>query len=226
MWVAHAVWQADGGGLTVPSAQASLGMGADALTSTREPPVPAYQPTLLPPPPVPAVETTMQLARLRERSARWEFLDDQSRRDLDAAAARSPGRRAGWSQVVVEGTGEPSGSAKDVTFSSQRHAGREWLPHFVIGNGTRSGDGVIESTGRPLDGDRLVVSMVGDFSRSAPTAAQLRSVTELVDYARAKTGMIPVRVGDASRAPVTASVLDAAYNASISIRPDPPPDLP
>jgi hypothetical protein len=90
----------------------------------------------------------------------------------------------------------------------------------VIGNGTRSGDGAIERTGRPLTGDEeVVVALVGDFSRSEPTAAQLRALTEVVDYARAKTGMIPVQIGEAARAPMAASVLDRAFNAALAAHP-------
>jgi len=70
-----------------------------------------------------------------------------------------------------------------------------------------------------LAGEEVVVALVGDFSRSEPTAAQLRALTEVVDYARAKTGMIPVQIGDAARAPMAASVLDRAFNAALAAHP-------
>ena len=224
IWVAHAVWQADGGGLTAPSAQASLAPAGDALEAAWEPPVPAYHPEPLPPAAAPPSESAAQMKWLRERGGEWEFLTDPLRQSLDAAALHSPKRKAGWRQVVVEGTGEAAGSAKDVTFARRRDDGRVPAPHFVVGNGSRSGDGVIEPTGRPLDGEQLVVSLVGDFSRRAPTASQLRALTEFVDYARAKTGMIPVRMGEASRAPVAGATLDVAYNAGLPVLPDPSPE--
>jgi hypothetical protein len=223
VWVAQAIWQG-GGRLGAPAAQAGLGVTTDGLTTAWTPPVPAYRAEPLPVRRVVEPQAAVQVAQLSVRAGGWEFLTAPLRAALDAAVSVKPGGRAPWRRVVVDGTGETAGGARDLAFAVRRggEGGAESglrAAHFVIGNGTRTPDGAIERTGRALSGDAVVVVLVGDFSRQQPTAAQLQALTELADYARAKTGLIPVVLGEASRAPVAASVLEAAFNTALAGHP-------
>ena len=124
---------------------------------------------------------------------------------------------------MVDVSGEASGSATDLAFRKAEisPAARARQPHFVIGNGSRSQDGGIESTDRLLAEDELLITLMGDLQTAPPTAAQLHGLTELIDYLRAKTGVIPVQ--EASRAAAAAlpqDVLDLAFNQALA---DPPP---
>ena len=83
--------------------------------------------------------------------------------------------------------------------------------HFVIGNGTSSGNGEIEVGDRwrrqingghvhsdYLNNIALGICLVGDFNRDHPTQAQLDSCEELIRYLRERFGKadgraIPVR---------------------------------
>jgi hypothetical protein len=218
-WVAQAVLQGDGG-LGAPAARAALGATADGLSTEWTPPVPSYRPEPLPVRPPVSPQAAAQVEQLLQRGGEWVALSSELRSVLDQAAVVAGGR-APWRRVVVEGTGERTGGALDLAFAARRRVqpgaadGGFREAHFVIGNGTRSPDGRLERTRRSLDGGAVVVAMVGDFSLHEPTPAQLRALTELVDYARAKTGIIPVELGDASRAPMAAGVLQAAFNGGL-----------
>jgi|GEM_PF-2442755 len=219
----QAVLQGDG--VVAPAtAQAALGASGGGLSTAWTPPVPAYRPVVLSAPRLAAADAAGQHRLLVTRGEEWRSLTPVLRAGLDHAAALH-GPRARWCRLVVEGTGEHEGGGTDLAFASRRgpaakaERGRFLAAHFVIGNGTRSGDGGIERTGRPLEGEDLVIALIGDFSRRGPTPAQLQALTELVDYARAKTGVIPVVLGDAARAPVSAAVLNEAYHSAPVDRP-------
>jgi N-acetyl-anhydromuramyl-L-alanine amidase AmpD len=79
--------------------------------------------------------------------------------------------------------------------------------HFVIGNGTSSGDGEIEIGSRwtrqingghvasdYLNNISLGICFVGDFDRDVPTQAQLAALDELVRYLRGRVGRSKGRV--------------------------------
>ncbi|HWB58691.1 MAG TPA: peptidoglycan recognition family protein, partial [Chthoniobacteraceae bacterium] len=79
--------------------------------------------------------------------------------------------------------------------------------HFVIGNGSSSGDGEIEIGNRwtrQLDGGHvhsdylnsiaLGICLVGDFNRDKPTKAQLAALDELIRYLRIRVGKYDDRV--------------------------------
>jgi len=221
LWVGQAVWQSGGGG-GVLAARAGLGVTGDGLVAVWTPPVPAYRAEPLPVRPVVEPLEAEQIGHLTRRVGEWRYLTASVRGVMDETVAGRPRGRAPWRRVVVEGTGEVAGGAKDLAFAGRRDAGAAGslgAGHFVIGNGTRTADGAIERTGRPLGDEALVVVMVGDFSRRPPTVAQLEALTELADYARAKTGVIPVVLGELSRAPVASSVLEAAFNAGLGGHP-------
>src|SRR5438034_2275535 len=78
--------------------------------------------------------------------------------------------------------------------------------HFVIGNGTSTGNGQIEVGDRwrrqingghvhsdYLNNISLGICLVGDFNRDQPTRAQLESCEELIRYLRERCGKIDRR---------------------------------
>jgi hypothetical protein len=195
----------------------------DGLAADWTAPLPVYRPMPLAGEPLFQLDENQLIAGLTERGGEWRHLSQKMRHAMDQTVA-APARRAPWRRLVVEGTGEDMGSAGDLAVVDRRGGASKEVTgfraaHFVIGNGTRSGDGAIERTERPLGDESLVVALVGDFSRQAPTRLQLRALTECIDYARSKTGLIPVVPGCVDRAPVAAAVLDRALNASLAGHP-------
>lgn len=78
--------------------------------------------------------------------------------------------------------------------------------HFVVGNGTSSGNGEIEIGDRwrrqingghvhsdYLNNIGLGICLVGDFNRDRPTKAQMEATEELVKYLRQRCGKADVR---------------------------------
>ena len=116
-----------------------------------------------------------------------------------SAAAWTPkGSERAWRFIVVHHSATTWGSAADF---DRIHRARGWDElgyHFVIGNGTSSGDGQVEIGGRwvsqkhgahckvadhPEYNDVGVgICLVGDFSKSRPTEAQMRSLAALVRF--------------------------------------------
>jgi hypothetical protein len=79
--------------------------------------------------------------------------------------------------------------------------------HFVIGNGTSTGDGEIEVGNRwrrqingghvhsdYLNNIALGICLVGDLNRDAPTKRQLEALEELIRYLRRRVGTIDRKV--------------------------------
>jgi hypothetical protein len=188
---------------------ANANQAAGPLTST---------PRLVPPAQFVADESGVdaQAQALAERSSRWRFLRSELRQFIDHEAPQAHR----WTRLMVDDTGEASGNAADLAF---RHleigsTDRTRKPHFVIGNGSRSADGGIESTGRGLTDDALRIVLIGDLQTAPPTGAQLHGLTELIDYLRAKAGVIPVRkdtgptTSGSDSAALPQRVLDLAFN--------------
>jgi len=216
-WMAQAILQGEGGR---PTALAALGPVANGLGVE----VTGLEPSWIPQPVagraerVAAGETAWMVPVMVDRGGRWQFLSAEMRTLMSEAVEKDSGR-AGWRQVVVDGSGEAVGGARDWKYWKARE-GRPWRvddAHLMIGNGTRSADGAIEWTGRPLAGDSLMVVLGGDGSWQPPTVAQLRALTEVVDYARSKTGMIRAVAGPTAQAPLASDVLESAYNQGIVI---------
>jgi hypothetical protein len=174
---------------------------------------------------VPAAEAGLgalaadQAGMLGERAACWRWLHRPLREVIDGQASAA----GEWARVRVEVSGHGSGNASDLIFRARAEGGggRAELPHFVIGNGSRSGDGAMEATGRPLAGAEVAVLLIGGGPEDPPTEAQLRALTELIDYLRAKAGVIPVVAGiGGERLPgvrgVAAEALDLAFNRSLA----------
>jgi hypothetical protein len=102
-----------------------------------------------------------------------------------------------WKWIVVHHSASPSGS---MAIFDREHKAKGWDGvgyHFVIGNGTNSGDGQVEVTARwpvqkwgahakTLDNRYneygIGICMVGNFDNVRPTAKQLASLTRLVAY--------------------------------------------
>ena len=102
-----------------------------------------------------------------------------------------------WKWIVIHHSASPSGS---MAVFDKEHKAKGWDGvgyHFVIGNGTNSGDGQIEVTPRwPIQkwgahaktADNrfneygIGICLVGNFDMERPTSAQMRSLTRLVAY--------------------------------------------
>ena len=124
-------------------------------------------------------------------------------RSVIDAIRNAPVARSRWRNIVVHNSGTRQGNAKifDYYHLHTRHMPNGLAYHFVIGNGSSSGDGEIEIGGRwtkQLDGGHvhsdflnhisLGICLVGDFNRDQPTKAQLAALDELIRYLRTRVG--------------------------------------
>lgn len=107
------------------------------------------------------------------------------------AAARS------WKWIVIHHSASPAGN---MALFDKEHKSKGWDGigyHFVIGNGTNSGDGQIEVTPRwpaqkwgahaktadnRYNEQGIGICLVGNFDLDRPTQAQLRSLADLTAY--------------------------------------------
>jgi hypothetical protein len=113
-----------------------------------------------------------------------------------------------WRYIVVHHSATATGSAAEF---DKMHRARGWDElgyHFVIGNGTGSGDGQVEvgprwrsqkwgaHTGHTPDNEYnnfgIGICLVGDFTDHMPTPAQLAALRSLTAYLAARYG-IPVK---------------------------------
>lgn len=102
-----------------------------------------------------------------------------------------------WKYIVIHHSASASGCAAE--FDRFHRVKRGWENglgyHFVIGNGNGSGDGQVEIGNRwvkQIDGAHagvqeynhygIGICLVGNFNGSYPTAAQMASLSALVDY--------------------------------------------
>ncbi|HEX4665023.1 MAG TPA: peptidoglycan recognition family protein [Chthoniobacterales bacterium] len=139
----------------------------------------------------------------------YKYLTRSVRSEID----RAPVLRERWKFIIVHNSGTRQGNARifDYYHRHVRRMHNGLAYHFVIGNGTSSGNGEIEVGGRwrrqingghvhsdYLNNISLGICLVGDFNRDQPTRAQLDSCEELIRYLRARCGKvdrheIPVR---------------------------------
>lgn len=146
---------------------------------------PTYQPTPIPTGPVasPTAPDTVPAAWIPPRNA----------------------EKRPWRWIVIHHSATPSGSAAKF---DREHRAKGWDElgyHFVIGNGTMSGDGQIEvgprwpkqkwgahakTPGNEYNDYGIGICLVGNFDVQRPTAAQQRSLARLVSYLM-KTYRIP-----------------------------------
>ncbi|MDR0533896.1 MAG: LysM peptidoglycan-binding domain-containing protein [Verrucomicrobiales bacterium] len=101
-----------------------------------------------------------------------------------------------WKYIVVHHSGSDSGNAKIFDYYHRSRGMENGLAyHFVIGNGSDSGDGEIEVGGRwpkQLKGGHLRsdeqnevaigICLVGNFDKDRPTRKQIAALIELVNY--------------------------------------------
>ncbi len=134
-------------------------------------------------------------------------------RSVIDAIRRAPVKRRRWQFIVVHNSGTRQGNARvfDYYHRHVRRMQNGLAYHFVIGNGTSTGNGQIEIGDRwrrqingghvhsdYLNNISLGICLVGDFNRDQPTRAQLDSCEELIRYLRERCGKtdrgtIPVR---------------------------------
>jgi len=139
----------------------------------------------------------------------YTYLTSSVRREIDQADVL----RERWRFIIVHNSGTRQGNARifDYYHRNVRRMSNGLAYHFVIGNGTSSGNGEIEVGNRwrrqingghvhsdYLNNISLGICLVGDFNRAQPTRAQLDSCEELIRYLRGRCGKverhdIPVR---------------------------------
>jgi hypothetical protein len=116
---------------------------------------------------------------------------------------RAPVSRGRWRNIVVHNSGTRQGNAKifDYYHLHTRRMPNGLAYHFVIGNGSSSGDGQIEIGNRwrrqiqgghvhsdYLNSISLGICLVGDYNRDTPTKKQLEALDELIRYLRIRCG--------------------------------------
>ena len=134
-------------------------------------------------------------------------------RSVIDAIRRAPVKRRRWQFIVVHNSGTRQGNARvfDYYHRHVRRMQNGLAYHFVIGNGTSTGNGQVEVGDRwrrqingghvhsdYLNNISLGICLVGDFNRGQPTRAQLDACEELVRFLRDRCGKtdrgaIPVR---------------------------------
>lgn len=138
---------------------------------------------------------------------RYRFLTRSVRNAIDDA----PVKRGRWKYIVVHNSGTRQGNARIFAnyHKNVRRMQNGLAYHFVIGNGTSSGDGEIEigpRWTRQINGGHVAsdylnniaigICFVGDFNRDTPTRAQLAALEELIDYLRKRLGRSKGRLAE------------------------------
>lgn len=135
---------------------------------------------------------------------KYTYLTPSVRAAIDNARVK----RGRWKYIVVHNSGTRQGNAKafDAYHRKVRHMPNGLAYHFVIGNGSSSGNGEIEIGNRwvrqingghvhsdYLNNIALGICLVGDYNRDLPTKAQLAALQELIDYLRRRCGKVSGR---------------------------------
>ena len=133
--------------------------------------------------------------------AGYRYLTSSVRAQID----RAPVARSRWQFIVVHNSGTRQGNAAAFDYYHRhfRRMQNGLAYHFVIGNGTSTGNGQIEVGDRwrrqingghvhsdYLNNIALGICLVGDFNRDQPTRAQLDCCEELIRYLRQRCGKI------------------------------------
>jgi LysM repeat protein len=111
-----------------------------------------------------------------------------------------------WKHIILHHSGTPTGSGKifDYYHRNVRRMENGLAYHFVIGNGSESGDGQIEVSERwrrqiqgghvrsdAYNQNSIGICLVGDFQKSRPTKRQMKAAIGLVDHV--KNGLLAKR---------------------------------
>jgi hypothetical protein len=135
------------------------------------------------------------------RSASYRYLTQS----VIEAIRRAPVKRRRWQFIIVHNSGTRQGNARvfDYYHRHVRRMQNGLAYHFVIGNGTSTGNGQIEVGDRwrrqingghvhsdYLNNISLGICLVGDFNRDQPTRAQLDACEELIRYLRERCGKV------------------------------------
>ena len=154
----------------------------------------------LPPPPPPEKRSWFFFHRTPE----YKYLTPAIRAAIDKARVKK-GR---WRYIVVHNSGTRQGNAKafDYYHRNVRKMPNGLAYHFVIGNGTSSGNGAIEIGNRwvqqlngghvhsdNLNNIALGICLVGDYNQDKPKTQQLEALDELIRYLRIRVGKIDHR---------------------------------
>jgi hypothetical protein len=121
---------------------------------------------------------------------------------------RAGARTRDWQAIVIHHAAMPSGDARTIHKVHLANPGWDGLGyHFVVGNGTQSGDGEVEvgfrwreqregahARARKGDDNRwnlhgIGICLVGDFTTTAPSQRQMDSVVRLVRALMAEYGI-------------------------------------
>ena len=144
--------------------------------------------------PAPPPKAAIPAAPKKPAAPEWRFVGP-ARSQIDGPRDRL----RDWEYIVVHHSGTSGGSAKVFDYYHTEERGMEngMAYHFVIGNGTDSGDGQIEVGNRwrkQIQGGHLAsetlneiaigICLVGDFSRSRLGPRQTAALIELVQYLR------------------------------------------
>src|SRR5581483_11273629 len=139
--------------------------------------------------------------RTSSSGAGYRYLTRSVRDSIDRVGADR--RNPRWQLIVVHNSGTRQGNARvfDYYHRHVRHMQNGLAYHFVIGNGTSTGNGQIEVGDRwrrqingghvhsdYLNNIAIGICLVGDFNREQPTRAQLDCCEELVRYLRQRCG--------------------------------------
>jgi hypothetical protein len=124
-------------------------------------------------------------------------------RSVRGAIDRAPVKRGRWQYIIVHNSGTRQGNARifENYHRKVRRMKNGLAYHFVIGNGSSSGNGEIEIGSRwtrQINGGHVAsdylnnisigICFVGDFNRDKPTEAQLAALDELIRYLRSRVG--------------------------------------
>ncbi|MFN2475510.1 MAG: N-acetylmuramoyl-L-alanine amidase [Chthoniobacterales bacterium] len=154
-----------------------------------------------PPPPPPRRSFWARLFGGGGGERNFRYLD----RNVVAAIRSAPVQRSRWKFIIVHNSGTKQGNARafDYYHRNVRHMQNGMAYHFVVGNGTSSGNGQVEVGDRwrrqingghvhsdYLNNISLGICLVGDFNRGQPTRAQLDATEELIKYLRDRCGRV------------------------------------
>lgn len=158
-------------------------------------------------PPIIVRKSSTSPPKLPDRRTRWRHLTTDHRKTL-REAIQLHASQAQWRRLVVHASSSPTGDAEMIERSQMRRWPelRGGAYHFVIGNGTYSGDGEIEILPawrdqqpvnahdlRSLNRSSLSVCLIGTFDLQEPSESQIAALDELLTYLRAQLGSLELR---------------------------------